>query len=212
MIANPDRIALWAVVMAVVAMIAGVASADAGSGGVATSGDGSGSGCSDSRFGARTLELGDCGDDVRTLNWILRAKDLQRRTLAPDFESPTHSGVRTFQRRRDLPVTGVFQRRTRKKLTRSLPRQISTWYGPGFFGNRTACGQTLTRKTKGVAHRTLPCGSRVVIGYKGRWVRTRVIDRGPYANHARWDLTQKTARQLRFEYTDKVRVAKLSRR
>src|SRR5688500_6354796 len=36
-----------------------------------------------------------------------------------------------------------------------------TWYGPGFYGNRTACGQRLTRSTQGVAHRTLPCGTKV---------------------------------------------------
>lgn len=38
---RPDRFALWAVGMAVIAMIAGVASAQAASGGIGTSGDGS---------------------------------------------------------------------------------------------------------------------------------------------------------------------------
>jgi rare lipoprotein A len=88
--------------------------------------------------------------------------------------------------------------------------QKATWYGPGFFGNETACGQTLTRFTEGVAHRTLPCGTKVVLNYNGRYVRTKVIDRGPFANGAKWDLTQATARRLGFEYTDKVRVAKLA--
>ena len=49
----------------------------------------------------------------------------------------------------------------------------------------------------------------VVIAYEGRYVRTKVIDRGPFANGAKWDLTQATARALEFEYTDHVRVAKL---
>ena len=88
-------------------------------------------------------------------------------------------------------------------------RQRATWYGPGFFGNQTACGKTLARRTTGVAHRTLPCGSKVVIAYEGRYVRTKVIDRGPFANGAKWDLTQATARALEFEYTDHIRVAKL---
>ena len=87
--------------------------------------------------------------------------------------------------------------------------QKATWYGPGFFGNETACGQKLTRRTVGVAHKTLPCGSRVVIRYEGRTLRTRVIDRGPYANGAKWDLTQAAARRLGFEFTDRIAVAKL---
>jgi rare lipoprotein A len=64
----------------------------------------------------------------------------------------------------------------------------------------------------GVAHRTLPCGARVVIRYKGRFLRTRVIDRGPFANRANWDLTQRAARQLNFQYTDAIRVARVRAR
>jgi rare lipoprotein A (peptidoglycan hydrolase) len=39
----------------------------------------------------------------------------------------------------------------------------------------------------------------VVLRYRGRFVRTTVIDRGPYANRANWDLTRVTARALHFE-------------
>jgi rare lipoprotein A len=63
----------------------------------------------------------------------------------------------------------------------------------------------------GVAHKRRPCGSNVLLRYKGRYVRTKVIDRGPYANGAKWDLTQATARALEFEYTDDVSVAKLGK-
>src|SRR5437588_9851339 len=41
----------------------------------------------------------------------------------------------------------------------------ATWYGPGLFGKRTACGQRLTRSLVGVAHRRLPCGTPVEIYY-----------------------------------------------
>src|SRR3712207_8762999 len=44
----------------------------------------------------------------------------------------------------------------------------STWYGPGFYGNRTACGQRLTTTILGVAHRTLPCGTKVALRAGGR--------------------------------------------
>jgi rare lipoprotein A (peptidoglycan hydrolase) len=51
-----------------------------------------------------------------------------------------------------------------------------------------------------------------VLRYKGRFVRTKVIDRGPFANGAKWDLTQATAEALHFEATGDVRVAKLAKR
>lgn len=74
--------------------------------------------------------------------------------------------------------------------------QKATWYGPGFYGRRTACGGKLTRRTQGVAHRTLPCGSRVEIFYGGRKRTVPVIDRGPFVRGVTWDLTYATARSL----------------
>ena len=73
---------------------------------------------------------------------------------------------------------------------------IATWFGPGFYGQRTACGQTLTPAVVGVANRTLPCGTLVKVSYKGRRLTVPVIDRGPYANGADWDLTSEAARTL----------------
>ena len=55
-----------------------------------------------------------------------------------------------------------------------------TWYGPGFYGNTTACGQRYTRQIIGVAHRTLPCGTMVEFRWKGITATAPVIDRGPY--------------------------------
>lgn len=73
---------------------------------------------------------------------------------------------------------------------------VSSHYGPSLWGNRTACGQRLTRRTWGVAHRTAPCGRRVTLRYRGRVVRVRVIDRGPFVWGRTFDLTQRTARRL----------------
>jgi hypothetical protein len=81
---------------------------------------------------------------------------------------------------------------------------IATIYGPGFYGQRTACGQTLTRHTLGVANRTLRCGTSVSIYYHGRTIAVPVIDRGPYANHADWDLTEATANDLRMGGTETI--------
>jgi rare lipoprotein A (peptidoglycan hydrolase) len=75
----------------------------------------------------------------------------------------------------------------------------ATWYGPGLYGNNTACGQVLRPQTVGVAHRSLPCGTTVKFVYRGRQVVTRVIDRGPYSFGNDWDLTYAVARALSFD-------------
>ena len=73
---------------------------------------------------------------------------------------------------------------------------IATLFGPGLYGNHTACGAVLKKLTVGVANRKLPCGTQVAIYYRGRTIVAPVIDRGPYANHADWDLTTATGRAL----------------
>jgi hypothetical protein len=212
---SPDRFALWAVVMAVVAMVAAAASAQAGSGGSSFGGGGTGttaSGCAIAELGSRTLKRGDCGDDVRTLNWILRSKQYAGIDLGEEFVDATEEAVRDFERTGGIAADGVVEEETYAALVASMPSQLATWYGPDFFGEETACGQTLTRRTVGVAHKTLPCGSKVVIRYGGRYLRTKVIDRGPFSNGAKWDLTQRAAELLHFETTDEIRVASLAKR
>jgi|GEM_PF-470398 rare lipoprotein A (peptidoglycan hydrolase) len=77
-----------------------------------------------------------------------------------------------------------------------LKSVIATWYGPGMYGRRTACGEKLTRYIVGVANRKLPCGTPVTLNYAGRELTVPVIDRGPYANGATFDLTSATAQEL----------------
>jgi rare lipoprotein A len=86
-------------------------------------------------------------------------------------------------------------------------RSIATLYGPGFYGHRTACGQILRRGTIGVANRTLPCGTPVQIYYKGNVITVPVIDRGPYAHGANWDLTMATGRVLGILDTEVIGAA-----
>lgn len=85
---------------------------------------------------------------------------------------------------------------------------VATIYGPGFWGQRTACGETLAHRTLGVANRTLPCGTEVALIYHGRTLVVPVIDRGPYANGADWDLTYATAKRLGIDTT--VRLGAVS--
>jgi rare lipoprotein A len=89
-------------------------------------------------------------------------------------------------------------------------RSIATLYGPGFYGHRTACGKILRRRTIGVANRTLPCGTPVEIYYKGRVITVPVIDRGPYAHGANWDLTMATGRAIGMLGTEVIGAAAVS--
>ncbi len=87
---------------------------------------------------------------------------------------------------------------------------LATWYGPGFFGNQTACGQALTPDLQGVAHRTLPCGTPVALTYDGRSIVVPVIDRGPFGVvGADWDLTQAAAQTLGVTQTVQVGAVRL---
>lgn len=85
------------------------------------------------------------------------------------------------------------------------PSGIATWFGPGFYGKQTACGQTLTPAVVGVANRTLPCGTLVSVTYDGHSLTLPVLDRGPYGHHASWDLTAGAAQALGI--TETVRIA-----
>jgi rare lipoprotein A len=75
---------------------------------------------------------------------------------------------------------------------------LASWYGPGFYGQKTGCGGTLGYSQLGVAHKTLPCGTKVTLRHNGRRVRVPVIDRGPYSGAREYDLTAATARKLGF--------------
>jgi rare lipoprotein A (peptidoglycan hydrolase) len=86
-------------------------------------------------------------------------------------------------------------------------RATATLYGPGFYGHRTACGKVLRRNTIGVASRTLKCGTLVQLYYKGQVITVPVIDRGPYANHANWDLTMATGRTIGMLETEVIGAA-----
>jgi rare lipoprotein A (peptidoglycan hydrolase) len=83
---------------------------------------------------------------------------------------------------------------------------VASWYGPGFFGRKTACGTKLTRKTVGVAHKELPCGTMVDVYYRGKRATVPVIDRGPFIEGRDWDLTQAAAELIGVSQTVRIGV------
>jgi rare lipoprotein A (peptidoglycan hydrolase) len=146
-------------------------------------------------FGSRDLSVGTRGTDVQTLNWVLRGLALGT-DYSGEFAQTTDGAVRSFQSSAGVAANGVVGQSTRKALAGHMLNQYASWYGPGFYGNQTACGKVLKKGTIGVAHKKLPCGSRVTFAYQGHWVRAKVIDRGPYVRGRKWDLTEALATKL----------------
>ena len=74
----------------------------------------------------------------------------------------------------------------------------ASWYGPGFFGNRTANGEVYQQGTMTAAHRTLPFGTKVRVTnlWNGRSEVIRINDRGPFVNHRVIDLGHGAASSL----------------
>jgi rare lipoprotein A len=75
---------------------------------------------------------------------------------------------------------------------------IASWYGPGYYGNKTANGETFTGQDMTAAHKTLPFNTRVrvVDVATGRSVEVRINDRGPFVPGRIIDLSEKAAESL----------------
>ena len=81
---------------------------------------------------------------------------------------------------------------------RSVSQGQASWYGPGFFGNRTASGEVLRPGTLTAAHRTLPFGTKVRVTNtrNGRTTIVRINDRGPFHGNRVIDLAHGAAQHL----------------
>lgn len=95
---------------------------------------------------------------------------------------------------------------------KSVPRNFwrfdgdISWYGPGLYGNGTACGHKLTKDLVGVAHRSLPCGTMVTFRNisNGKTVTVPVIDRGPFVAGRTWDLSHGACAIIKHCYTGTI--------
>lgn len=90
--------------------------------------------------------------------------------------------------------------RDHARLHASRPMLSSCYADPtdGFLGRPTASGRPVTSRSRFVAHRTLPLGTRVRIFYRGRATTAIVADRGPYSGRRELDLSWATARAIGF--------------
>jgi peptidoglycan hydrolase-like protein with peptidoglycan-binding domain len=157
-------------------------------------------------LGSRTLGLGDRGWDVVTLQRVLAMDGFSPGSADGIFGRMTRRSVKRFQRSRGLGVDGRVGPLTTHSLALSWDVRTATYYGPGLWGNRMACGQVLRPGVRGVAHRTLPCGTRVAVYANGRLAIFPVVDRGPFAAGVSFDLTEAAASRLRITTTTLVRA------
>ena len=134
-----------------------------------------------------------------TISWLTsRAGDLALRVASPVLATRAAATARSVLSATPVGRLAVFD------------PVVATWYGPGFYGNHTACGEALTPRIVGVADRTLPCGTPVTVTYGGRTLTLPVIDRGPYSGVATLDLSAAAAQQLGITQT--VQVGMLARK
>ncbi|HXC54050.1 MAG TPA: septal ring lytic transglycosylase RlpA family protein [Rhizomicrobium sp.] len=92
---------------------------------------------------------------------------------------------------------------------------IASWYGPNFYGHRTANGEMYTAQDLTAAHRTLPLpvNVRVTNLDNGKSLVVRVNDRGPFAKGRIIDLSERAAELLGYKEkgTARVRVTYVGR-
>jgi rare lipoprotein A len=85
---------------------------------------------------------------------------------------------------------------------------IASWYGPTFYGRRTANGEMYDGNALTAAHKTLPMpvNVRVTNLDNGKSLIVRVNDRGPYARGRIIDLSKRAAELLDVVPTGTARV------
>lgn len=91
---------------------------------------------------------------------------------------------------------------------------IASWYGPGFAGRKTACGERYKPMGLTAAHRTLPFGTHVKVTNleNDKSVVVRINDRGPYVRGRIIDLSKGAAKKIGLIATGtaKVKIAALN--
>ena len=100
-----------------------------------------------------------------------------------------------------FPVPAAILPPPKLKTVPSVVRVLTgeaSWYGPGFYGNRTASGEIYRPGTMTAAHRTLPFGTKVRVTnlWNGRTAVIRINDRGPFVDHRVIDLGHGAASHL----------------
>lgn len=157
----------------------------------------------------------------RTFSFGALALLLSGSTLAPAISEPTLAATRESSQQDQGSSTEIAIREVEsapaisEPVLRPVPQPIApvpppaprpvllgtgqaSWYGPGFYGNRTANGEVFRPGTMTAAHRTLPFGTRVRVTNlnNGRVAVVRINDRGPFHGNRVIDLGHGAAKEL----------------
>ncbi len=84
----------------------------------------------------------------------------------------------------------------------------ASWYGPGFYGRKTASGERFTKKKFTCAHRKLPFGTRLQVTNleNGKTIEVVVNDRGPFIYTRMLDLSYAAAKKLGILHSGQAKV------
>lgn len=85
---------------------------------------------------------------------------------------------------------------------------IASYYGNELKGRKTANGERFNPAGMTAAHRTLPFGTCLKVSYRGRNVKVRINDRGPFIKGRGLDLSHGAAKALGMGGTAKVSYKK----
>ncbi|MFA5808867.1 MAG: septal ring lytic transglycosylase RlpA family protein [Thermoleophilia bacterium] len=119
-----------------------------------------------------------------------REQDEETRRLAQEAEaSLNQSGAQLFISGSGAPPADL-------RPTGAVLTGTSSWYGPGFQGNRTANGEIYNMFALTAAHKSLPFGTWLKVTYNGRSVFVRINDRGPYVGARILDLSKASAQSI----------------
>ncbi len=92
----------------------------------------------------------------------------------------------------------------RARVDRFMPRPgttaegVASWYGPGYHGKRTACGERFDQDALTAAHGTWACGTqaRVTLLSTGKSVLVRINDLFPNHKGRLIDLSHEAAKRI----------------
>ena len=137
-----------------------------------------------------TAQSGINSDAAELARAQAREMDEETRRLAQKAESSLdQSGVSSLMSGSGAPPAGL-------RPTGTVLTGTSSWYGPGFHGNRTANGETYNMFALTAAHKSLPFGTWLKVTYNGRSVFVRINDRGPYVGARILDLSMASAQSI----------------
>ena len=167
---------------------------------------GVGSGASGAGAAPREVPAGTLGIGERRLAPVGTLTDAGDKVVAVAQERP--ATIQTPVARAAAPLPKPVVVRTVSKPAATVSSRSTapsgwssarvSWYGPGFYGRKTASGAVLTEGMMNVAHRSLAFGTRIQFEYKGRTATAVVNDRGPFIGGRTFDLGPGTATALGF--------------